>query len=222
MLRSAPNNGKIVTGATNILQNELAVISDNGNRNQYTVAFELMNSKAYHDRFESLTKNKNLNEGLYKEAAKILSHRSGTEYEDIAMLDSRTGQLLMKNATATGTTKFKCGLTQEQYEFLQELRKEFEILHNHPNSTEPSTADIISLFKRELATGSTVIGHDGSVYRIEKLKPFDKIEELIKEVYENVKRDYAGYSEALIEIQATQESINLLKEMGFIRYERRV
>ena len=138
------------------------------------------------------------------------------------MLDSRTGKVLVKNTMAAGEFKFQSGLTSKQLETLQKLGKEFEILHNHPNSTEPSTSDIIGLFKRELATGSTVVGHDGSVYRMEKLKTFDKIEELIKEVYENVKRDYAGYSEALIEIQATQESINLLKEMGLIKYERRV
>ena len=220
VLRSAPKNGKIVTGATNILQNELAVISDNGNRNQYTVAFELMNSKAYHDRFESLTKNKNLNEGLYKEAAKILSHRSGTEYEDIAMLDSRTGQLLTKNATAAGAAKFKCGLTQVQYEFLQGLRKEFEILHNHPNSTEPSTADIISLFKRELATGSTVIGHDGSVYRIEKLKPFDKIEELIEKIYVETRSEYYGSPDNIIEMHTTENLISYLMDKGIINYKK--
>ena len=38
VLRSASRNGKINTVATNILQNELAVISDNSNRNQYTVS----------------------------------------------------------------------------------------------------------------------------------------------------------------------------------------
>lgn len=219
-LQSTSNNVKINSGAINILQNELAVISDNGNRNKYTVAFELMNSKAYHDRFENLTKRNNLNEGLYREAAAILSHRSGTEYEDLEMLDSRTGQLLVKNATAAGTAKFKCGLTQAQYDFLQGLGKEFEILHNHPNSTEPSTADIIGLFKRELATGSTVIGHDGSIYRMEKLKPFDEIEGLVKRIYIESRDECMGFPDNVIEMHATEKLISYLVRRKIIEYKK--
>ena len=179
-----------------------------------------MNSKAYHYRYENLTKSKKLNEGLYKEAAKILSHRSGTEYEDIAMLDSRTGKVLVKNTMAAGEFKFQCGLTSKQLETLQKLGKEFEILHNHPNSTEPSTSDIIGLFKRELATGSTVVGHDGSVYRMEKLKTFDKIEELVEQMYKETKEEFSGAPDDLIEVNTVLRIIRLLQRGGFVNYKK--
>ena len=136
------------------------------------------------------------------------------------MLDSRTGQLLVKNATAAGAAKFKCGLTQEQYEFLQGLRKEFEILHNHPNSSEPSTADIISLFKRELATGSTVIGHDGSIYRIEKLKPFEKIEKLVEKTYIDIRNKYTSFPDNVIEMHAVEYIISYLVKREIINYKK--
>ena len=151
-----------------IYQEEKAVVADNGLRNRFTVDFALVNSKVFHDKFENLTEHKAVNEALYKQAAKILSHRSGTEYEDIAMLDSRTGELLIENISASGFDKHRCGLTQEQTALLNSTGKRYEIIHNHPSCSIPSTADIQGLFNRNLAVASTVVCHDGTLYRIEK------------------------------------------------------
>ena len=205
------------SGKLQILERETAAVSNNGLKNAYTVNFELMNSKAYHDKFEGLSANKNVDESLYKQATKILSHRNGTEYEDIAILDARTGILLVENTSAT--VKFKCGLTYAQYQKLRESGKEIEILHNHPNSTEPSTADIIGLFKREMARASTIIAHDGTVYRLEKLKQFAEIENLIQDTYEEVRKDFAGLPEGLIECRTVRRLISILEKQKILRYK---
>ena len=44
---------------------EFAVIKDNGIKNDYRVNFELVNSKAYHDKFIGLTEHKALDEATY-------------------------------------------------------------------------------------------------------------------------------------------------------------
>ena len=164
-----------------------------------------------------MSANKNVDESLYKQAAKILSHRNGTEYEDIAILDARTGTLLVENASAT--VKYKCGLTYAQYQKLRESGKEIEILHNHPNSTEPSTADIIGLFKREMARASTIIAHDGTVYRLEKLKQFAEIENLVQDTYREVRQDFAGLPEGLIESRTARRLISILEKQKILRYK---
>ncbi|MDY2956566.1 MAG: hypothetical protein SOR59_03005 [Lachnospiraceae bacterium] len=65
--------------------------------NAYSVDRKLVNSKEYHDKFESLTSYKSTNESVYQEAMKMLEHRDGTESEDIVVFDSRTGNIVVKN-----------------------------------------------------------------------------------------------------------------------------
>ena len=94
--------------------NERAIVPDNGLRNGYTVDFKLLNSKTYHNRFEKLTPHKAVNEALYKQATKILGSRSGSEYEELVILDARTGAVLAHNTDAVGARAFQCGLSQAQ------------------------------------------------------------------------------------------------------------
>ena len=199
--------------------NEAAVVKDNSERNDYTINFKLMNSKGYHDRFEGLTEHKAVNEALYKEAAKILSHRSGTEYEDLTVLDARTGKVLAENKSAAGMRTFQCSLTQAQADSLEKQGKPFELLHNHPNSSYPSTADIISLFTKKLATGSTVACHNGTLYHITKLKPFDEIKEMVNRVKHEAAEQLAGYPEHMIELNASKEIMKLLIRKGAIKFK---
>ena len=153
-----------------LIHREEAIVKDNGLRNLYTVDFKIINSKLYHDKFMGLTMNRNVDEALYKRAAKMFENRTGSEYEDIAAHDARTGKMLEENTSASGDYKFMAGFTEEQVAHLKELGRPFEILHNHPAGTPPSANDAKSLFEKELAVASTIAGHDGSVYRMEKLK----------------------------------------------------
>ena len=213
-------SGKITLEGSNLVHNEFAVIRDNGNRNGYTINFSLMNSKAYHDKFENLSASKQVNEGLYRQAVKILGHRSGTEYEDIAILDARTGKLLVENNSASGNYKFQCGLTRAQYQKLQNSDKKFEILHNHPSNSIPSTSDIIGLFKRENAVASTVVCHNGDIHRMEKIKQLGNIDELVRRVYKDISYDYVGYPNNLIEHKVSCEIIHQLEILRILKYRK--
>ena len=207
------------SGKIKIAENERAAIRDNGLKNSYTVNLQLMNSKAYHDKFEGLTGRKKVDEALYRQALKILEHRNGTEYEDIAVIDARTGAVLAENTSASGIYKFKCGLFLWQEKALKQAGRQFELLHNHPGSTEPSTSDVIGLFKRELATASTVAAHDGTIYRMVKLQPFLAIEEFAAQTYNEMKKFYGGYPENLIESKTFTRIIEQLKSLKKIEYQ---
>ena len=204
-----------------VIHKEMAVVADNGLRNNYTVNYEFVNSKAYHDKFEKLTRHKPVDEALYKQSAKMLAHRTGSEYEDIAMLDARTGELLVENTSASGEDKFKAGLTKEQASYLDSLKRQFEILHNHPGSTPPSMADIEGLFIRPLAVASTISGHDGSLYRMIKRKQHDNIKEFLDAVYESVRSRYPDWPKKMIEIHAADTAVELLDEYEYLNYVKR-
>lgn len=152
------------------------------------------------------------------ESAKILAHRSGTEYEDITFLDARTGAMIVTNITASGKNKFKSGLTREEKDFLDSKNVDFEILHNHPGSSQPSRADIIGLFQRSRAKASTVVGHDGKIYRMEKLKPYPKIVDVSNFMYNKSGHEYSFEPENLVENHATEELIKFLVSNGYLRY----
>ena len=205
----------------NSIHHEYAVVSDNGLRNSYTVDFALVNSKAYHDKFDGLTGHKAVDEALYKKATEFLSHRGGTPYEDIAMMDSRTGAVLAENMSASGNNTFQSWITENDVRRLNVMGKRFEILHNHPGNTLPSVNDIEWLFRRPLADASTVIAHDGTIYRLVKLKPYDDMENWLKQAVSVVKRENAGMPDDFVERKASRMIIAQLTKAGYLEYMER-
>ena len=200
---------------------EYAVVPENGSDNAFTVDYSVVNSKAFHDKFDGLTEHKALNESLYKKAAEFLSHRNGTPYEDIAMLDSRTGAVLAENKTAGGLWKFRCGLTAEQTRALDATGKYFEIVHSHPNSSIPSVDDVCGLFNRPKAVGSTIFCHNGTVYRMEKVKPFPRIDELVKTIRDDVILRHPNYDKNQVDVASSSEVLTYLKQHKCLRYVER-
>lgn len=152
-------------------EKELSHIKDDGIRDMGHVNLELVNTKKYHDKFEGLAKNKAVSESLYKEAMEILESRNNTFYEEIVAIDARTGKRLVKNTSTVNMRMHSSGFSVTEEEKLNSWKIPFEVLHNHPNSSFPSRDDIKKLFDREWQIGSTISCHDGTVYRIEKLKP---------------------------------------------------
>ena len=202
-------------------EKELAHIKDDGVRDLGHVNLELVNTKKYHDKFEGLGKNKVVSESIYKEAMEILESRNNTFYEEIVAIDARTGKRLVKNTSAVNMCEHSCGFSVTEEEKLNSWKIPFEVLHNHPNSSYPSRDDIKYLFDREWQSGSTIICHDGTVYRIEKLKPLDNIDDYIQRVYNEVKSLSAGLPDYLIEEKVSTRIINRLVKSEHIAFTRR-
>jgi len=152
----------------------------------------------------------------------MLEHRSGSEYEDLAMLDAKTGKFLVGNDKASGDFKHKCGLSQKEADTLISIGKKFAILHNHPNSSKPSPSDIKWLFKRENAVSSNIVCHDGTVYRLEKLRSLGfSIEDFISDVSNETKIKYSGWPDYLIDSYVSDTVIEFLTKNKYIRVEMR-
>ena len=202
-------------------EKELAHIKDDGVRDLGHVNLELVNTKKYHDKFEGLGKNKVVSESIYKEAMEILESRNNTFYEEIVAIDARTGKRLVKNTSAVNNKYHSCGFSANENEFLNGRKAPFEVLHNHPNSSYPSRDDIKYLFDREWQSGSTIVCHDGTVYRIEKLKPVEDIDDYIQRVYNEVKALSAGLPDYLIEEKASMWAIEDLERSKHLIFTRR-
>jgi hypothetical protein len=101
------------------------------------------------------------------------------------------------------------------------LRTKFELLHNHPGSSLPSVSDIKGLFHRVNASGSTVVCHNGDIYRMEKIKQFKDIElfdNMVDDMYNKNRNVYSKLPRELAEFESTKVVISLLEEMKYIKY----
>lgn len=199
-------------------EKELAHIKDDGIRDMGHVNLELVNTKKYHDKFEGLGKNKVVSESMYKEAMEILESRNNTLYEEIVAIDARTGKRLVKNTSAVNMWEHSCGFSTAEEEKLNSWEIPFEVLHNHPNSSYPSRDDIKKLFDREWQSGSTISCHDGTVYRIEKLKPMENIDILIAKTYNKNKSKLMGHTDAVIEEETSKDIIETLQKSKHLNF----
>lgn len=115
--------------------------------------------------------------------------------------------------------KFQCGLSQKQYDELEKLGKKFEGLHNHPNISFPSMSDIVALFIRRLQAGSTIVCHDGTVYRLEKLGIFDEIKEFVSQKKKEIADELPGYPDNIIETRTAKKVIDDLQKKKILRFK---
>lgn len=162
---SASNNEKTLTTrlspeteALNL--NETVFVRDNP-KNIYGVNKSLVNTKQYHDKFEKLDLNKQARESIYREAMKILNHRNNTKLEDVVLLDSKTGNIVVSNYSST--KELSTGLTSKQKKVIDDYRGMLINVHNHPASTRPSLKDLNTSAYKKFAT-SIIICHDGTIY----------------------------------------------------------
>jgi len=174
-------------GLEELLVEQTPWITKKSINNKFTVDRALANTKQFHDKFENLTNHKAVNEALYQESLKILEHRDGTDFEDLVVLDAKTGKLIVKNDTSIKSDA--TGLTNEQYNIYKNYDCEKILLHNHPNSSRISYRDLSTLFEYNDVIGTAVVGHDGSVnIAFNPNRKFD-IDEMYKRWYdENMKK----------------------------------
>jgi len=112
-------------------------------------------------------------------------------------------------------------LSKHDAAYLDSIENKFEILHNHPGSSIPSTSDVEGLFQRKNAAGSTVICHNGTIYRMKKLKNISNICTLIERMEKNAYSAYPGHSDDMLEYQIVTDLIRYLERKNIVEYTRR-
>lgn len=175
---------------SSVVVDQTQKITKKKNSNAYSVNRQLLNSKEFHDKFENLTDHKATNESVYQEAMQILEHRDGTDMEDIAILDARTGNVIVKNTSSAKSGQ--TGLTQAQYEIYQRVGGKKVVLHNHPNGGRLSFTDLKTLFVNDDIEATIAVGHDGTVHMASVPNRTIDIEKLYESLYNEYKEIYAN------------------------------
>ena len=92
----------------------------------------------------------------------MLSHRSGTKFEDLAFINVGNGKYAVNKDY---DVESKANMNKQMKQLLEESEPETIIaIHNHPGSSVPSLADLMTCVNRGYYFG-LVACHDGKVYK---------------------------------------------------------
>lgn len=139
------------------------------------VDFGYINSESYQAKFSKLTDNENVNKALYNTSRDILKHTSGTEHEDLYLINAKDGSVFAK---VTDTARKSGVVYTEEFEkkLKESAAKKIPIIgiHNHPQGTPPTVDDFRKAFDNGYAFG-IIPGHNGQLYKYETpSKPISK------------------------------------------------
>lgn len=124
---------------------------------------------------------------FFKHALDMLEHRNGTKYEDLAFIDSKTGNAEINK----GFDKENTALPNKSMKKLLENAGLYSVIaiHNHPGSSAPSLPDIMACIDRKYKYG-LIVCHDGKIYKysVDKKKfiiplAFSALDLLLKDGY---------------------------------------
>ena len=135
------------------------------------VDLHYIHSNEFRSKFNKITNNSKINDSLRSYAEAMLTHRKGTDGEDLYIIHSETGELLLRE------TKGKNELGVEiSFDTVKHLRDNYSGkmigIHNHPTNIPPSGSDFVAAGNRGYKIG-LVITHNGNVYKYKSGKhPF--------------------------------------------------
>lgn len=121
-----------------------------------------ISSAGYRRKFTNITGENKISRVLWENTLDILDHRSGTKYEDLAFVDSKTGNVkINKNYDKENTAS----PSKSMEKMLRDADANTIIaIHNHPGSSAPSYSDIMACKDRKYKYG-LVACHDGTIYK---------------------------------------------------------
>lgn len=123
---------------------------------------KIIESPDYRRKFNQVSDSDRVNRIAWQRSKEMLTHRSGTRYEDIAFVDYLTGKSkINKEYHEESTAKPNKGMIEMLY---NSKPNTIIAIHNHPGSSVPSLADLMTCKKRAYKFG-LVVCHDGKIYK---------------------------------------------------------
>lgn len=123
---------------------------------------QMIVSPEYRAKFNSLGENKRVSRSMCAKAKEMLRHRTGTEYEDLAYVDSKTGKSIINKSY---NVKRKAKPNRPMNKMLKDADNGTIIgVHNHPGSNVPSYSDFSAAAQRNYKYG-LVVCHNGTIYK---------------------------------------------------------
>ncbi|MCD8383896.1 MAG: hypothetical protein LUC39_02930 [Clostridiales bacterium] len=124
----------------------------------------------YRRKIDQLGENVETSRTIWQQATQMLNHRSGTLYEDLAFIDSTTGETLVQDAY---NVERACMPTKRMKSMLLNSEPNTVIaVHNHPGSSVPSVEDLKAALSGKYKYG-VVVCHNGVIFKYSVRNKFD-------------------------------------------------
>lgn len=158
-----------------------------GRNKNTTIDNTYISSGKYRRKFDRISSDESLNRLLFQLAKKMLTHRSGTLFEDMYWIDLESMKIVAKETDAD---------IEEEIVYSEKTKNvvadydNLLTIHSHPNSFPPSISDFNSNFRNNYSVG-IIICHDGKIYM------YGADEEVSEDYYNLTVAEYLkqGYNE---------------------------
>ena len=150
------------TVSVNLSAGESANIENLRNGNN-KVSLSYIDTEIYRRKFNQITSNTSVNDALRKYSKAMLTHRNGTDGEDLYIISSKTGKRLFSKTI--GSNELGVELSKDEIQNIKRFAKDEGViaLHNHPTNLLPTGSDFVSAGARGYDFG-LIATHDGRVF----------------------------------------------------------
>ena len=132
------------------------------------VDLDYIRSEGFRKKFNKITTNTAINDALRSYATAMLTHRNGTDGEDLYIIDT-DGKLILREIS--GKNELGVTISKEDSERIRKQNGTIGI-HNHPTNIPPTGSDFVAAGYRKYDFG-IVVAHSGRVYKYKAgSKPF--------------------------------------------------
>ena len=129
---------------------------------QNTVDLEYLKSEEYKNKFKGITGNQKVDEQLYKQSKAMLTHRNGTDKEDLCLIDSMTGKIAGRQSNSK--VDFSVEYNNSIKNAIKDNPRDTLIsIHNHSTNNPPTGSDLVSNGSKGYRLG-IVVTHNGRVF----------------------------------------------------------
>lgn len=129
-----------------------------------TVQTSVLDAPDYVAKFMGITGIESVDTAIYNSATEILDHRKGTNYEDLHLIDAKTGEVIHKLTTCNLVNEVKYDTeTLSAIERAHQEHRSIIAIHNHPGGLPPTLDDGVSAYDHSYA-GGVAVGHNMEVY----------------------------------------------------------
>lgn len=179
----------------------------------YIIDTNVINNKAYRDKFNELGYSKNITKLIYSECIACLNVANGYNRERGIMIDLATKKVGKENIGKIGSNNVRVYYPNND----KTPTNRYVVIHNHPKNITFSVIDIENYLRSRSVHSAVLVDSMGHVYQIKNINrniDVDKVVNDMKSLYNDIKQHRSTW-------KAMNSVIQRLVKEGIIEYEEK-
>ena len=179
----------------------------------YIIDTNVINNKAYRDKYNELGYSKNITKLIYSECIACLNVANGYNRERGIMIDLATKKVGKENIGEIGSNNVGIYFPNND----KTPTNRYVVIHNHPKNITFSTTDIESYLRSRSVHSAVLVDSMGHVYQIKNINrniDVDKVVNDMKTLYNDIKQYQSTW-------KAMNSVVQWLVKEGVIEYEKK-